>query len=95
MSQTDRRTNGAMNRNDYMEPLPQRCRLDHVFQKFENKIFLNYLVDCEPYGNDQYKINVKDTEKIGGQTKNRSITISTQKSFSQSAQFIKSFVRYT
>ena len=42
-SKTDRQTNGQMNRTDYRGPLSQRWRFDHVFQKFENKIFLNYL----------------------------------------------------
>ena len=39
--------------------------------------------------------NVKDTEQIGRQNKNYSITISTQKTFNHSAQFAKSFVEYT
>ena len=41
------------------------------------------------------KLNIKIVEKTGHQTKNYSITISMQESFSQSAQFIKSLVRYT
>ena len=40
-------------------------------------------------------LNVKDKELIGRQTKNYSISINMQKSFNQSAQFIKSFVRHT
>ena len=40
--------------HDFVGPLPQRWRFD-VFQKFENKVFLNYLAYCEPYGNSQYK----------------------------------------
>ena len=56
--QTGRQTDGQMNRTDFIGPLPQRWRFDHVFGKFENKVFLN----CEPYGKNQYKMNVKDTE---------------------------------
>ena len=47
-----------MKRTDFIGPLPQRWKFDHAFQKFEKEIWL----DCEPYGNNQYKINVKDTE---------------------------------
>ena len=42
VSQTDRQKDGLMNRTDFIGPLLQRWRLDHAFQKFENKI-LNYL----------------------------------------------------
>ena len=38
---TDRQTVGQMNRTDFIGSLPQRWRFDHVFRKFENKIFLN------------------------------------------------------
>ena len=38
-----RQTDGQMNRTDFLGPLSQRWRLDHVFQNFENKMFLNYL----------------------------------------------------
>ena len=41
--QTDRQTEGLMNRTDFIGPLLQKWRFDHVFQKFENKI-LNHLV---------------------------------------------------
>ena len=41
--QTDRQTDGETNRTDFIGPLPQGWRFDHVFYKFENKIFLNYL----------------------------------------------------
>ena len=41
--QIDRQTDRQMNRTDFIGPLPQRWRLDHVLQKFENKMFLNYL----------------------------------------------------
>ena len=51
-------------------------------------------LDCKPYAMDQYKINAKDKDQTGDQTKTHSIIISTQKSFIQSAQFIKSLVRY-
>ena len=40
---TDRKTDGQMNRTDFIGPLPQSWRLDHVFPKFESKLFLNYL----------------------------------------------------
>ena len=43
VSQTDRQTDGQMARTDFIGPLLQRWRLDHVFQKFGNKMFLNYL----------------------------------------------------
>ena len=43
VSQTDRQTDGQMKRTDFIGPLPQRWRFDHVFRKFEKKIFLNYL----------------------------------------------------
>ena len=46
-SQTDGRTDGRTyrqtNRTDFIGSLPQRWWFDHVFRKFENKIFLNYL----------------------------------------------------
>ena len=41
--QTDRQTDGLINRTDFIEPLMQRQRFDHVFQKLENKVYLNYL----------------------------------------------------
>ena len=41
--QTDRQTNGQINRTDYIGPFLQKWRFDHVFQEFENKIFLNHL----------------------------------------------------
>ena len=41
--QTYRQTDGQMPRTDFIGPLLQRWRFDRVFQKFENKIFLNYL----------------------------------------------------
>ena len=41
--QKDRQTDGQMNRTDFLGSLLQRWRFDHVFQKFVNKIFLNYL----------------------------------------------------
>ena len=41
--QTDRQTDGQTNRTDFIGPLPQGWRFDHVFYKFENKIFLKYL----------------------------------------------------
>ena len=40
---TDRQTYGQRNRTDFIGPLPQGWRFDHVFRKFENNIFLNYL----------------------------------------------------
>ena len=43
-----RQTDGQMNRTDFVG-----CLLfDYVFRKFENKIIW---LDCEPYGNNQYK----------------------------------------
>ena len=42
-SQTDGQTDRQMNSTDFIEPLPQGWRFDHVFRKFENNIFLNYL----------------------------------------------------
>ena len=39
--QTDRHR-WTTNRTDFMGPLPKRWRFDHVFRKFENKIFLRY-----------------------------------------------------
>ena len=50
----DRQTDGQMNRTDFIGPLPQRWSFHNVSQKFENKTFLIWL-DCEPYGNNQYK----------------------------------------
>ena len=41
MSQTNWLTDGQTNRTYFIEPLP--IRFDHTFQKFESKIFLNYL----------------------------------------------------
>ena len=41
---TDEQTDGQANRTDFIEPPSQRWRFDHVFQKFENKISLNYFV---------------------------------------------------
>ena len=38
-SQVDRQ----MNRTDFTGPIQQRCKFDHVFRKFENKIFISYL----------------------------------------------------
>ena len=42
-SQTAGQTDGQMNRTNFIGPLPQRWRFDHVFRKFENKISLNHL----------------------------------------------------
>ena len=42
VSQTDTQTDGQMTRTDFIGPLPQSWTSDHVFQKLENKIFLNY-----------------------------------------------------
>ena len=42
VSQTDAQADGQMTRTDFIGPLPQSWRSDHVFQKLENKIFLNY-----------------------------------------------------
>ena len=42
--QMDRQTvDGQIKRIDFIRPLLQSWRLDHVSQKFENKNFLNYL----------------------------------------------------
>ena len=41
-TQTDRQTDGLMNKSDFIGHLLQKWRFDHVFQKFESKI-LNYL----------------------------------------------------
>ena len=41
--QTGRQIDGLMNRTDFIGPLLQRWRLDHVIQKFENKTLLDYL----------------------------------------------------
>ena len=38
-----RQTDGQMKSTDFIRPLPQRWRFDHVFWKFKNEIFLNYL----------------------------------------------------
>ena len=43
------KTDGQSNRADFTGPLSQRWNFGHVFQKFENKMFLIYL-DCQPYG---------------------------------------------
>ena len=78
-----------MTRTDFIGPLLQRWRFDHVFWKFENKIFIKsfgLIVSHMEIGN----INVEDAEQTGGQTNNHAITISKQKSFSQYVQFIKS-----
>ena len=40
---TDRQTDAQINRTDFAGPLLQRWSFHHVFQIFENKIFLNYL----------------------------------------------------
>ena len=42
--QTDRWTDEQMNRTNLIGTLLQRWWFDYVFQKFEHKIFLNYLV---------------------------------------------------
>ena len=40
---TDRQTDGQMNRSDFIGSVPKRWRLDHVFWEFENKVLLNCL----------------------------------------------------
>ena len=40
---TDRQSDKQTNRTDSIGPLFKRCRFDHVFWKFDNKIFLNNL----------------------------------------------------
>ena len=42
-SQTNGQTDRQMNRSDFIGRYPQGWRFDHVFRKFQNKIFLNYL----------------------------------------------------
>ena len=61
---TDRKTDGQMNRTDFIGPLPQSWRFDHVFPKFESKLFLNYLAWCEPYGMNQYTARKRNTINI-------------------------------
>ena len=39
----DRQTDGQINRTNFIGSILQRWWFDHVFRKFENKIFLNYL----------------------------------------------------
>ena len=39
---TERQTSRQTNRTNFIGPLPQRWKSDHVFQKFENKIYLNH-----------------------------------------------------
>ena len=38
-SQTYRQTDGQMNRTDFTGALQQSWRLNHIFRKFENKIW--------------------------------------------------------
>ena len=59
----------------------------------QTEFFLKTLAKYN-YSGPQH-LDIKDPEWTGHQTKNYSITISMLKSFNQSAQFIKSFVRYT
>ena len=59
----------------------------------QRKFFLKTQTKCNYSGSSQH-LNFKATEMIGYKTKNDFITVSMQKSFSQSAKFIKSFVRY-
>ena len=40
--QTGRQTDGQMNWTDFVRPLPQSWRLNHVFRKFENKTWKQY-----------------------------------------------------
>ena len=42
VSDGQRQTGGQTNRTDFLGPLPQKWKFDHVFQKFEDKIYLNY-----------------------------------------------------
>ena len=56
MSQTERQTDGLMNWSDFIEPLQQTWRFDHVFWKFENKFSFEIIwLNCEPCRNNQYK----------------------------------------
>ena len=41
--QADGQTDGLINRTDFIGHLRQRQRFDHIFQKLENKVYLNYL----------------------------------------------------
>ena len=52
---TDRQTDGQKKWNYFIEPLPQRWKFDHVFQKFVNKISQIIWLDCEPCRKNQYK----------------------------------------
>ena len=57
----ERQTDGHMNWSDFIGPLLQRWRFDHVFWKFKNKILFKIIwLDCEPYRKNQYK---KGTER--------------------------------
>ena len=60
----DRQTAGQMNRTDFIGPL-ERWRFDRVFRKFENKIFLNYWLDCEPYGKNQCRKKEYNHHSLG------------------------------
>ena len=75
-----------------------------IKEKSHFAVIIEHILLFLPKGNFSKKIqlstiaavpqhsNVRDTEWIGCQTKNYSITISMQKSFNHSAQFIKLFV---
>ena len=39
---TERQTGGLTNRTNFLGPLTQNWKFDRVFQKFEDKIYLNY-----------------------------------------------------
>ena len=43
VSQRDKQPDGQMNSTDFIRPLPRRWRFGNAFQKFEDKIFSNYL----------------------------------------------------
>ena len=55
-------TNGQTDRwmDKRTELLPQRWRFDHVFQKFENKIFINYLVWLWHIGKAVWKESIQE-----------------------------------
>ena len=53
-SLTNRQTDGPTNMTDFRGKRPQGWRFD-VFRKYEIKFSRSIWLDCEPYGENQYK----------------------------------------
>ena len=50
-----RKTYGQTNKNDFIGPIPQRWRFDHILPKFENNSFKIIWLDCGSNAKNQYK----------------------------------------